>query len=51
MSLKLQEDAYEAFFPCLKSSKKQTPTKLGHELERAELSVLVVGQDEHDVGS
>ena len=27
------------------------PTKLGHELERAELSVLVVGQDEHDVGS
>ena len=50
MSLKLPEDAYEAFFPCLVSS-KQMPTKLGHELERAELGVLVVGQDEHDVGS
>ena len=34
-----------------RKSSKQMPTKLRHELERAELSVLVVGQDEHDVGS
>ena len=40
-----------SFLSMSRKTLKQMPTKLGHELEGAELSVLVVGQDEHDVGS
>ena len=53
MSLKVQQDAQQTRIEHFYVSKtsEQMPTKLGHELERAELSVLVVGQDENDVGS